>query len=188
MKIMDDLIELISAWFEDLSILGIRTFFITFFVMLLLFLGIGSIYIYYSADVLLKKIKVLNVQLADVKALKKIGENITKIESDEQAFLAANILPAGGLKVFLEQKITAASLTPDSSWKDKSKITQWFLDPAFEEERVVLEFKTISTKQLVEFIQAVYTQPAVIIRTLDVSQKDDSLTVSLIISYRYKKT
>ncbi len=185
---MNDFFSFVFESIEDLRTFGMGKFFAIFFAVVLIILGAGSYYTYNSTASLLKKIKTLEAQLEDVKALKNLSENISLIEKDEQAFLTTNSLPTGGLKAFLEQKLTAASLTAEAGWKEKAKVNPWFLDSLFEEERVTLEFKSITTKQLVEFVQLLYSQPAVALRELDVNLKDDALAVVLLVSYRYKKS
>jgi hypothetical protein len=184
MKITDSLVDSIYKQFEELTDFGFRNAVLVIVVTLLLF-SLGTAY-YFQVTVsdLSKKIRGLDVQLRTVADLEQVSNAISAWEKDEQTFLASNTLTTG-LEAFIEQKL--GTLTPDAGWKEQAKPTVWAIDRAYEETRVTLVFKKVLTQQLVEFLQALSSQPAVVVRELGISKVADALSVKLVISYRYKK-
>jgi len=186
MKIMDSLVDLIYDKSESFQQVGLRN------VVGLLSLGMFVIfvsvtyYFYVTVSDLSKKIKILDDQLLQVAVLQQIDSDVNTLEQEEQAFLASNVLPGNGLESFIEQKLPQGA-TLDSNWKSQVKTNLWALDSLFEEKKAVLNFSKITTQQLVEFMQSLYTQPAVALREIEINKLADALSVNMVVLYRYKK-
>lgn len=186
MKIMDNLIDLIYEKSELINKLGIRNI-LTFVFATLFFSFITITYYFYSiTSGLAKNISLLEDQFKQVQVLQKINADINELEASEKMFLASNVLPGNGLLSFVEQKIPQGA-TLDTNWKSQLKTNLWALDNLYEEQKATLSFSKISTQQLVEFMQGLYTQPAVALREIEINKLPDTLSANLVISYRYKK-
>lgn len=187
MKIINDLLEDILSFLDDFDQTDLRNYMIIFFTLLSMFLLGSSYYIYFTTGDLVRKIKSLDNQLVSALNLKSENMKILALEKAEQAFLTTNSI-GSSLKAFIESKLSQAGVSPEAGWKESAKINPWPIDEAFEEEKVNLSFKKMSTAQLAEFLKAIYSQPAAIIRNITINKMSDGLTVNFVISYRYKKT
>lgn len=186
MKILNNFIDFILNSLKEYSPTEIRNGMVGFAIFIFIFLIGGIYYISTSTQGLIKKIKIIESQIEEASKLQQINNEILKQEEEEQAFLANNQIP-NGLKAFIEQK-AATTFNIDAGWKESSKITKWFLDDLFEEEKLSLSLKSISTKQLAEFIQLIYSAPAIAIRELSINKGNNDLAIKVLLSYRYKKT
>lgn len=186
MKMINSLVDLLYEKIEDIRDFGLRNSLIATALVLFLFLSVVTYYFYSTVTFQAARVQLLDTQLGQVGELEGLSRQMLVREEAEVSFLAGNTLPTG-IEPFLEQKLTENNVSVEAGWKEKVKATKWFLDPSFEEKQVSLVFKKISTEQLTAFLQSIYTQPAVVVREIEVNKQPDSLSVNLLISYRYKK-
>jgi len=185
MKIMDNLVEIILKKMDGLGKTSTRNIFLALIFVPFLFLITMTYYFKIQAVDLAKKVQGLDLQIAQVADLECTYNGLTDWETGEETFLGTNTL-ATSLEAFIESKL--GTMTLDPGWKEQAKISAWIINPEYEEKKLSLTFKKVSTQQLVEFLQALAIQQAIIIRELTVSKAADSLAVQLLLSYRYKKS
>ncbi len=187
MKIFEDFIDSVCEFVEDFGEQNLKiSIGATFGVLLILAAG----YTYYlssSTTSLIKKLTTLDDYAKKLSETKNLESFIMAREVIEREMLNKNKLP-DGIKPFLEKKITEQNLTAENGWKENSKTNPWAIDPDFNEEKLTLNFKKISTQQLTLFLEQLTNQPAIAIRELEIKLVQDGLSVQMKLSYRFAKT